>query len=181
MFIISLAVIALVTVIDQLLKFAVVQNIELGESIRVIHFGSFDVFDITHVTNKGAAWSMMSGRTWFLVGFPIAVILGGLVYMYFKRSGHKLQLISLALLIGGGIGNLIDRIRLGEVVDYIKFKPISFPVFNFADICVVIGVILLAVFFIFFDRSEKKTGSADAVTAAENDDTEIVEHEDEQT
>ena len=164
MFIISIIIIAAVTVVDQLLKIAVVGNIETGEIIRVIHFGDFDVFSLTRITNKGAAWSMMEGKTWFLVGFPLVVIIGGLIYLYFKRNDKKMLLVSLALLIGGGVGNLIDRIRLGEVVDYIRFEPINFPVFNFADICVVIGVILLAVYFIFFDKSQKKS-SADSTEA----------------
>lgn len=167
MFIISLIIITLLTLADQLIKMAVVNNIDTGEIIRVIHFGDFDVFNLTHITNKGAAWSMMEGKTWFLVGFPLVVILGGMVYMYFKRKESKLLMVSLALIISGGIGNLIDRIRLGEVVDYIKFEPINFPVFNFADICVVVGVIVLAVYFLFFDKSSKKK----PVEAAENADT----------
>ncbi len=156
MYIFSLVLILLLTAADQLIKIAVVANIKSGEIIRVIHFGDFDVFNLTHITNKGAAWSMMEGKTWFLIGFPLIVIIGGLVFMYLKRRESRLMNISLALLIGGGIGNLIDRIRLGEVVDYILFAPIDFPIFNFADICVVFGVILLAVYFIFFDKSEKK-------------------------
>ena len=156
MYIFSLVLILLLTAADQLIKYAVVANIKSGEIIRVIHFGDFDVFNLTHITNKGAAWSMMEGKTWFLIGFPLIVIIGGLVFMYLKRRESRLMNISLALLIGGGIGNLIDRIRLGEVVDYILFDPIDFPIFNFADICVVFGVILLAVYFIFFDKSEKK-------------------------
>ena len=165
MFIISLIIIALLTLADQLIKLAVVNNIDTGEIIRVIHFGDFDVFNLTHITNKGAAWSMMEGKTWFLVGFPMVVILGGMVYMYFKRKESKLLMVSLALIISGGIGNLIDRIRLGEVVDYIKFEPINFPVFNFADICVVVGVIVLALYFLFFDKSSKKKPDEAAETA----------------
>ena len=84
MFIISIIIIAAVTVVDQLLKIAVVGNIETGEIIRVIHFGDFDVFSLTRITNKGAAWSMMEGKTWFLVGFPLVVIIAGLIYLYFS-------------------------------------------------------------------------------------------------
>lgn len=160
MYVFSLVLIVILTVADQLIKLAVVNGIEVGEVIRVIHFGDFEVFNLTHITNKGAAWSMMEGKTWFLVGFPIVVILGGCVYMYFKRSDSKLLLVSLAMMIAGGIGNLIDRIRLGEVVDYIRFEPVNFPVFNFADICVVVGVIMLAVYFIFFDKSSDKPKEA---------------------
>lgn len=165
MYIFSLILIVVLTLADQLIKLAVVKNIELGEIIRVIHIGSFDIFNLTHITNKGAAWSMMEGKTWFLIGFPLIVIIGGAVYMYIKRDESKLQNISLAMLIAGGIGNLIDRIRLKEVVDYISFEPIDFPIFNFADICVVIGVILLAVYFIFFDKSTKKKPEGTIETA----------------
>lgn len=168
MYVFSLILIVLLTAADQLIKLAVVGNIEIGEIIKVIHFGDFELFNLTHITNKGAAWSMMEGRTWFLVGFPLIVIVGGLIYMYKKRSDSTLQLVSLALLIGGGIGNLIDRIRLGEVVDYILFVPIDFPIFNFADICVVFGVILLAVYFLFFDRSSDKK-PAEAVEKTESE------------
>lgn len=155
MYIFSLVLIVVLTLADQLIKLAVVRNIEVGEIIRVIHFGDTDIFNLTHITNKGAAWSMMEGKSWFLIGFPLVVVAAGLVYMFRKRKDSRLQNISLALLVAGGLGNLIDRIRLGEVVDYIRFEPINFPVFNFADICVVIGVIMLAVYFIFFDKSEK--------------------------
>lgn len=156
MYVISLILIAVLTAADQLIKLLVVDKIEVGEVIRVIHFGDTEIFNLTHITNKGAAWSMMEGKTWFLVGFPLVIIIGGGVYMYLKRDESRLQNISLALLIAGGIGNLIDRIRLGEVVDYISFKPINFPVFNFADICVVVGVIMLTLYFVFFDKSGKQ-------------------------
>lgn len=156
MYVLSLVLIVVLALADQLIKLAVVKNIELGEIIRVIHFGDFDVFSLTHITNKGAAWSMMEGQSWFLIGFPVLAIGFGLWYMYKKRGDSRLQNIALGLLISGGIGNLIDRIRLSEVVDYIKFDPIQFPIFNFADICVVIGVFMLAVYFLFFDESDKK-------------------------
>ena len=167
MFIFSIALIFILTAADQLIKLAVVKNIEVGEIIRVIHFGDTDIFNLAHITNKGAAWSMMSGKTWFLVGFPLVIILAGGFYMVKKRNESSLQNISLALLIAGGIGNLIDRIRLGEVVDYIRFEPIDFPVFNFADICVVVGVILLAIYFIFFDKSDKKPEPAAEASSEE--------------
>lgn len=173
MYVFSLVLIVILTAADQLIKLAVVRNIDLGEIIRVIHFGDFDVFSFTHITNKGAAWSMMEGKSWFLIGFPVLAIGFGLFYMYKKRGDSRLQNISLALLIAGGLGNLIDRIRLKEVVDYIKFEPIKFPVFNFADICVVIGVILLAVYFIFIEESEKKAKSSDFVQSEASETEEI--------
>ena len=164
MFIISLVVIAVLTAIDQLIKFAVVKNIEIGEIIKVIKFGSHDIFSLTHITNDGAAWSMMSGKTWFLIGLPVAVIIAALVYMYRKRSGSKLQLVSLSLIIAGGIGNLIDRIRIKEVVDYILFEPVDFPIFNFADICVVIGAALFCIYIIFIEGKGQKNKYSESET-----------------
>ena len=99
----------------------------------------------------------MEGKTWFLILLPVVVCGVGIWYMYRIRKGSRLELFSIALMIAGGIGNLIDRIRLGEVVDYIKFEPIDFPIFNFADICVVIGAVLFCICAIFLssDRSKK--------------------------
>lgn len=145
MFAVALILIVVLTVIDQLLKLLVNSQIELGQVIEVIKIGGTKIFSLTHVRNPGAAWSMMSGRTWFLVGFPILVCLAALAYMFYIRNKNKLEVISIALFVAGGIGNLIDRIRLHEVIDYIMFEPINFPIFNFADICVVIGVILFMV------------------------------------
>ena len=186
-FIMSLLLIAVLTAADQLIKLAVVKNIQLGEIIRVLHIGDHNIFSLTYITNKGAAWSIMEGKTWYLVGFPIIILIAAIVYMYTKRNESKLLNISLSLLIAGGIGNLIDRIRLKEVVDYIQFDPIDFPIFNFADICVVFGVILLCAYFIFFDKSGEKQktpvaadNSEKADTAEETPDTEPEEQPDEQ-
>jgi signal peptidase II len=118
----------------------------------------------------------MEGKTWFLIGLPVVICALGVYYMYRQRNSSKLQLVSLAMLIAGGLGNLIDRIRLKEVIDYIKFEPFNFPVFNFADICVVVGAILFAVYIIFLDDSGKKNTETenekteDTVKAAEEND-----------
>ena len=94
----------------------------------------------------------MSGKTWFLIGLPVVVLIVAVIYMYKIRKGSKLELVSLAMVLAGGIGNLIDRIRVKEVVDYIKFEPINF---NFADICIVIGGILFVICFCFLDEKKK--------------------------
>lgn len=157
MFIFSLILIAVLTFADQILKYIVAQNIDLYDIIEVIKIGSTKIFSLTHVRNDGAAWSIMAGKSWFLIGLPIVVILLGLFYLFHIRKGSKIEIVSLAVLISGGIGNLIDRIRFREVVDYIKFEPIDFPVFNFADICVVIGGILFCLSILHEDRKKTKT------------------------
>ena len=73
---------------------------------------------------------MMSGKTWFLIGLPLVVLIAAVIYMYKIRKGSKLELVSLAMVLAGGIGNLIDRKRVKEVVDYIKFEPIKITIIN---------------------------------------------------
>ena len=117
MFVISLVIMAVLVAADQLIKLAVTNNLPLnGEPVEIIKFGSFKVFSLTHIRNSGAAWSMMSGKTWFLIGLPVVVLI---------------------------------------VVDYIKFEPINFPIFNFADICIVIGGILFVICFCFLEEKKK--------------------------
>ena len=153
--IVSFILIAVLTVVDQLIKYIVVKNISIGEVISLIKIGDKQVLELTQIRTTGAAWSIMQGKTWFLVVLPIIVLIVGVAFMTVKRKTlKKIEAISISMIIAGGIGNLIDRIRLKEVVDYISFKLINFPVFNFADICVVVGEILL-VGYIFFCESDK--------------------------
>lgn len=159
LFIVCLIIITVLTVSDQLLKFAVVKNITLNEIHNVITIGGHKIFSLTHVKNSGAAWSVMAGKSWFLIGIPVIIIIIGMIYLFKKRHDSKFLTISLSMLLAGGIANLIDRIRLHEVIDYIKFEPINFPVFNFADICIVIGGILFCIYFIIIDEIKKKKAS----------------------
>lgn len=155
MFIFSLVLIAVLIAADQIIKIIVDSTMEVGSIVEVIKFGDHKVFSLMHVRNSGAAWSIMEGKTWFLVGVPLIVCGLGIYYMYRQRDKSRFQLVSLSLLVAGGIGNLIDRVRLHEVIDYIKFEPLDFPVFNFADICVVVGALMFAVYIIFLDRPQK--------------------------
>ena len=157
MLIFSFVLIAVLTVIDQVIKYIVVKYISLGEVISLIKIGDRKVLELTHIRNTGAAWSIMQGKTWFLIVLPIIVLIGGVAFMTVKRNSlKKLEVISISMIIAGGIGNLIDRIRLKEVVDYISFRLIDFPVFNFADICVVVGEILLLAYIFFFETDKDK-------------------------
>lgn len=143
-------------IIDQIIKKAVVSTMGLYETIPVIQ----DVFHITYIHNTGAAFSMMEGMRSFLVLLPLIMVTGALVYMFIKRkTGHPLMMASVALIAGGGIGNLIDRIFLGYVVDYLDFRV--FPIFNMADICVCVGCGLLILYVLFIDG--KKNGKRDNI------------------
>lgn len=156
MFVFSLVMTAVLIAVDQIIKLVVDKNIDMFENIEVIKLGSVKVFSLTHIRNAGAAWSIMEGKTWFLVLLPIVVCSVGFYYMYKIKDKAKLEMFSVALVIAGGLGNLIDRIRLKEVIDYIKFEPINFPIFNFADICIVVGAILFTVSVVISDVAKRK-------------------------
>ena len=167
MLILSLVLAGLLVILDQLLKLYISSNFELCTS--VIHrywtfsIGSFDVFSITHIRNDGAGWSILGGQTIFLIAFTSVVLVAILVYMVIKRKKiGTLEYLALSLVIGGGIGNLVDRFRMlidsdfTGVVDYIAVDFIDFPVFNFADMCVVVGGIGLCLIYIWQESKESK-------------------------
>ena len=179
MFVISLVIIAVLIAIDQIIKVIVNAKLAVGDIVEVIKFGNTKIFSLSHVRNSGAAWSMMEGKTWFLIGVPVIVCALGIWYMYTQRKKSKLQMVSLAMLVAGGLGNLIDRIRLHEVIDYIRFEPIKFPVFNFADICVVVGAVIFAVYIIFLDKPSKQDNQKSDSKSISETDEDITESADE--
>lgn len=130
-------------VIDQVIKIVVNSNLKLYESITIIK----NFFNITYVQNKGAAWSILSGNRFLLIGIAIIVLF--LIFMFFIKDKKlsKLEIIFYCLLIGGIVGNFIDRAIYGYVVDYLDFNIFgyNFPIFNFADICIVVSVILILI------------------------------------
>ena len=144
-YIIIIALVAL----DQTVKYFVRSNMSLGQSFPVIS----DILHITHISNSGGAFSILQGQTAVLVIIPTLLIAIIMIYMYKKRNGDFMLLVSLSLICGGGAGNLIDRVRLGAVVDYIDFR--IFPVFNIADICVCCGCGLMLIYILIIDRKEK--------------------------
>ena len=100
------------------------------------------VLELRYVLNDGMAFSMLSGRRWLLLGGTGAILAVLLLMLFFRRM-PRLERLTWVLVLGGGVGNFIDRARSGVVVDYLNFQFISFPVFNFADVCVTVGVALL--------------------------------------
>ena len=153
------AVAAAVVGLDQWTKWLTVQNVPLyaeGKSI-------LGVFSITHIENNGGAWGMLGGQMWLFL-LVMVVFLALLVIAVWKKwLTKKIELLCLAAIAGGGIGNMIDRLRFGRVTDMIKLDFVEFPVFNVADCCVVVGGILLAVYVIFFwkDGAQKPSASGE--------------------
>ena len=106
--------------------------------------------------NQGMAFSLLSGKQLFLILATSAALLLVAYWLFFRSRGKYLQQAALILVLGGGIGNLIDRVLNGEVVDYINVLFMRFAVFNFADICVCVGVALWVLDFFQEDDQEQK-------------------------
>ncbi len=115
------------------------------------------VFHLTYVENRGAAFGIMQNQRWFFIVLTVAVLAVVLFVCFRYKEKHPLLCTALSLLTGGAVGNMIDRIVYGYVVDFFDFRLISFPVFNVADIFIVIGAGLLAIYFIFFDGNKEET------------------------
>lgn len=178
MLIISLVVALVLVGADQLIKYLIVQNYEVCtgyiKSYYTFSIGDFDVFSLTHIRNSGAGWSILEGKTVFLIAFTSPIMLVILFYMIIQRKTmNKFEMLSLALILAGGVGNLIDRARMiidpefTGVIDYIKLDFINFPIFNFADICVVVGGIsLIVVFAVLEAKAAKKNKLENAAKSA---------------
>lgn len=107
-------------------------------------------FNFTSTHNTGGAWSMMSNHTWLLILLTTLFLVAFFTFNYFFKQKTKLYTIGFSLVAGGAIGNWLDRVFLSYVRDFIALDFIKFPVFNVADMCLCAGVVVLAVFFLFY-------------------------------
>ena len=134
---------------DQITKVLTVQNIPYQGCVPALD----GIFNLTYFKNTGAAWSMMSGMRWVFVA--LFVVLTALIFWeYFKKPlpFSKFDRWCIAAIFGGGLGNVIDRVRLGHVVDMVELDFMEFPVFNVADCFITCGCIALMVSLIFFNK-----------------------------
>lgn len=137
---------------DQAVKFLVVNTMPLGRSEKLLP----PLLQLTRVHNYGAAWSSFSGARWLLIGLTAAGMCV-LIWLLVKIVRHPLGQWSLAIILGGGIGNLIDRVRLGYVVDMLDTMFMDFPVFNVADVFVVCGTICALIYYLaFYGKYDEK-------------------------
>ena len=144
---------ALLVALDQLVKYLVLTYIPLGGHVPFLPH----LLELTYVKNTGAAFSLFEEHTWLLalVSLVMSVVLALALWKGFFR--HPVGKVTLALLLAGAVGNLIDRVFRGFVVDMFNVLFMNFAVFNVADICVVCGGIAFCVYFLFFyDKLEKK-------------------------
>lgn len=139
----------LVPILDQFIKFAVELNI--AENSQVETFLPF--LTLTNVKNFGAALGMLSNGRYILIAVTLLIMIYFLYLIFIKKIRSHLFLIASSLIIGGGIGNLIDRLLLGYVVDYLSLSFFP-PICNFADYSITIGIVLLAIFVL---KTDSKT------------------------
>lgn len=127
--------------IDQISKLLVVNLLTKTDSITIIK----NFFYLTYINNDGAAFSILVGKRILLILIAVLVIVMLIRYIKKNNIQNKLELVSISLIIGGSLGNLMDRIVRGYVIDFLDFKIFNynFPIFNLADTFIVIGVFLL--------------------------------------
>ncbi|WP_445479594.1 signal peptidase II [Lysinibacillus irui] len=147
---------AFVVLLDQWTKWLIVKNMEYGERIAVLD----PWFGILSHRNKGAAWGMLEGQMWLFSIVTVAVICAILYFYHKEAKGKPVFQVGLMLLLGGAVGNFIDRLFRGEVVDFVDVLiPIinyDFPIFNVADAALTIAVVVLMIGLIREDKKEKK-------------------------
>ncbi|AAK80073.1 signal peptidase II [Clostridium acetobutylicum] len=151
----EILVVAVGILVDRLTKIWALDKLKKVQDIPIIK----NFFDLTYVENRGAAWGIFSGKTLVLSAVTLLVLSAIIVYMIKYRPKSKLARISLSLVISGALGNLYDRVFYKYVVDLfsLHYKDIYYyPVFNVADICVVVGTIMIAIFIVLKD--DKKDG-----------------------
>lgn len=130
-------------IIDQITKILIIKFLPLSDSVEIIK----NFFYIIPTNNTGAAFSILIGQRIFLILITIAILVFLIQYIKKNKIERKIDIISFSFIIGGSLGNLIDRIIRGSVIDFIslKFGNYNFPIFNIADTLIVVGVILLLI------------------------------------
>lgn len=139
--------------IDQWVKWWITSNLALGETQSIIP----GVLSLNHIRNTGAAWSMLEGKMWFFTVVTIVAVVA-IIYLMIKnrQTASRWFMTGLALILAGAIGNFIDRVRLGYVVDMFQTDFMNFPIFNVADISLVCGVICILIYIILDEKDQVK-------------------------
>lgn len=159
LYILFLALGAAGLALDQWLKAYVTANIPLGQAQSLLP----GVVELRTVHNYGAAWSSFSGSRWLLVGVTCAIVVFVTVLLIRRVVRHPLGVAACCMVISGGLGNIIDRVRLGYVVDMFNLLFMNYPVFNVADILVVCGAVLGCIYYLwFYERYDKAVKHHDA-------------------
>lgn len=141
-YIISTLVIVFGVVLDQLTKFLATEFLKPVGDVPLIK----GFLHLTYHTNRGMAFGLLENQRWIFITISTIAILAFMLYLYLGYAEGTLYSVAISLVISGGIGNMIDRVALGAVVDFINFEIIHFPVFNGADsfVCIGAGLLILA-------------------------------------
>jgi signal peptidase II len=172
-YIIYTVVIAVGIGLDQLTKLLSVLYLSPITTLPIIK----DVIHLTYVENRGAAFGMLADQRWVFITVSTVAILAMLAYLYLGHADNMLSAISLSMIISGGIGNMIDRVFVGYVVDFLDFTFMDFPVFNGADCFVCIGAGMLILYLVLDTVREMR---ADKLKKAEAEKAENGESDGEQ-
>lgn len=169
-----IAIMVLAVFLDQLTKYLTILFLKPVDTLPIIE----DVLHLTYVENTGAAFGMMKNQRWLFMIVSTVAIIALLIYLFKKKTQPKLENLAIAFIVGGGIGNMIDRVLLGYVVDMIDFRLINFAVFNVADSFVCVGAGLLMLYIILSGVKEYKEEKARKLALAEGEDVTDDEYED---
>ena len=171
-----IAIMVLVVFLDQITKYLTILFLKPIPTFPIIK----GVIHLTYVENTGAAFGMMKNQRWLFMIVSTVAIVALLIYLFKKKSKSKLENLAIAFIVGGGIGNMIDRVFLGYVVDMIDFRLINFAVFNVADSFVCVGAGLLMLYIILSGIQEYKEEKAAKLAAEKVTEDELIEIEDEE-
>ncbi|MBQ3137910.1 MAG: signal peptidase II [Ruminococcus sp.] len=172
MIILLIAAIIVLIVADQAVKYWAVENLKPVGNMDFIRIGDLEILDLTYVENQGAIFGSMAGQRWFLVGITSILVIGALIFLFYIVKKSRFFAVISALFVAGGVGNLIDRIRFGYVVDMFDIELFNFAVFNVADICVTVAEAMMIYYIVFVELRKdiaKKKAEKAAVEVKENE------------
>jgi len=142
----------LVVVADQGLKSFIINNYSVGEVHQIIP----GILSFNYLQNNGAAWNILTGQMWLFYIISTVAIIICLYFLFNKKYKNPLFDVGISLVLGGIIGNFIDRLHLKYVIDMLQVDFMHFNIFNIADSAITVGVILVFIYLIFFDEGDHK-------------------------
>ncbi|GGV08695.1 signal peptidase II [Lactobacillus acetotolerans] len=142
----------LVVVADQGLKSFIINNYSVGEVHQIIP----GILSFNYLQNNGAAWNILTGQMWLFYIISTLAIIICLYFLFNKKYKNPLFDVGISLVLGGIIGNFIDRLHLKYVIDMLQLDFMHFNIFNIADSAITVGVILVFIYLIFFDEGDHK-------------------------
>lgn len=160
-------IVSAIIVLDQVTKYLVTQYIPLHAEVDFIPF----FINLTHYENEGASFGIFSSQRWVFMSLSTIAIIAIIIFLIKQYKRHILLTVSLAFILGGGIGNMIDRILRTVVVDFFKFTFVDFAIFNVADMFITFGAVMLGIYVVFFEKkveeAEKDRKSDDNTSITE--------------